>query len=64
VQKTMEMGTKGRRMGVWIRTLGSTPYLSSPASGSPADMALHAHTARSTYPGVDKRAQVLLISQH
>jgi hypothetical protein len=27
VQKTKEMGAKGRRMGVWIRTLGSTPCL-------------------------------------
>jgi hypothetical protein len=56
VQKTKEMGAKGRRMGVWIRTLGSTPYLSSPASGSPSSATLHAHTARSTYPGTDKRA--------
>jgi hypothetical protein len=25
VQKTKEKGAKGRRMGLWIRTLGSTP---------------------------------------
>jgi hypothetical protein len=51
-------------MGVWIRTLGSTPYLSSPASGSPSGAALRAHTARSTYPGADKWLQVPLISRH
>jgi hypothetical protein len=64
VQKMKEMGTKGRRMGIWIRTLGSTPNLCSPASGSPSGAALHAHTARSTYPGADKWAQVLFISRH
>jgi hypothetical protein len=48
VQKIKEMGAKGRRMGVWIRTLGSTPHLSSPASGSPSGTALRAHTARFT----------------
>jgi hypothetical protein len=25
VQKTKEMGAKGRRMGLWIHTHGSTP---------------------------------------
>jgi hypothetical protein len=64
VQKTKEMGAKGRRMGVWIRTLGSTPCLSSPASGSPSGAVLRAHTARSVCPGADKRAQVLLINRH
>jgi hypothetical protein len=54
VQETKEMGTKGRRMRVWIRTLGSIPYLSSPASGSPSGTTLHAHTARSSYPGANK----------
>jgi hypothetical protein len=54
VQKTEEMGEKGRRMGVWIRTHGSTPYLSSPVSGSPSGTTLHSHTARSTYPGANK----------
>jgi hypothetical protein len=57
VQKTEEMGAKGRRMGVWIRTHGSTPYLSSPVSGSPSGAALRAHTARSAYPGANKWAQ-------
>jgi hypothetical protein len=64
VQKTKEMGTKGRRMGVWICTLGSTTCLSSPASGSPSGTVLGAHTARSAYPGADKQAEVPLISQH
>jgi hypothetical protein len=64
VQKTTEMDAKDRRMGVWIRTLGSTPCLSSPASGSLSGAALRAHTTRSAYPGADKRAQVPLISQH
>jgi hypothetical protein len=64
VHKTKEMGAKGRRMGVWIRMIGSTPYLSSPASSSPSGAALRAHTAHSAHPGTDKRAQVLLISQH
>jgi hypothetical protein len=54
VQKTKEMGVKCRRMGVWIRTNGSTPYLSSPVSGSPSGVMLHAHTACSAYPGADK----------
>jgi hypothetical protein len=64
VQETKEMDSKGRRMGVWIHTLGSTPYLSSPASGNPSGAALRAHTARSAYLGADKRAQVPLISRH
>jgi hypothetical protein len=54
VQKTKEMGAKGRRIGVWICTHGSTPYLSSPVSGSPSGVALHAHTARFAYPGADE----------
>jgi hypothetical protein len=56
VQKTNEMGAKGNRMGVWIRTLSSYPHLSSPASGSPSGVALRTHTARSAYLGTDKRA--------
>jgi hypothetical protein len=64
VQKTKEMGAKGRRMGVWIRTLGSTANLSSPANGSPSGTVFHAHTTRSAYPGADKRAQVPLTSRH
>jgi hypothetical protein len=64
VQKIKEIGAKGRRMVVWIRTLGSIPCLSSPASGSPSGAVLCAHTARSAYPGADKWAQVLLISWH
>jgi hypothetical protein len=51
-------------MGVWIRTHGSTPYLSSPVSGSPSGTVLHAHTARFAYPGADKWVQAPLISQH
>jgi hypothetical protein len=58
------MCAKGRRMEVWIRMLGSIPYLSSPASGSPSGATLYAHTARSSYPGADKGAQVLPISRH
>jgi hypothetical protein len=42
------MGAKGWKMGVWIRTLGSTPYLSSPASGSPSGAA--GSTLRTGYP--------------
>jgi hypothetical protein len=57
------MGTKGRRMGVWIRTHGSTPYLSSQVSGSPSGAALHAHTACSAYPDADKWVQAPLISR-
>jgi hypothetical protein len=49
LQKMKEMGAKGTRMGVWIRTLRSTPCLSSPASGSPSGAVLCAHTARSVY---------------
>jgi hypothetical protein len=64
VQKTKEMGAKGKRMGVWIRTLGYIPCLSSPTSGNPSGAVLHAHTARSAYPGVDKWDQVPLISRH
>jgi hypothetical protein len=64
VQKTKEMGAEGRRMGVWIRVLGSIPCLSSLASGSPSGAVLRAHTARSTYPGADKWAQVPLINRH
>jgi hypothetical protein len=43
--------------------MGSIPYLSSPASGSPLGVALHARTMRRSYPGTDKRAQVPPISQ-
>jgi hypothetical protein len=50
-------------MGVWTYTLGSIPYLSSPASGSPLGVALRSHTVRSSYLGVDKGAQVPLISR-
>jgi hypothetical protein len=64
VQKTKEMGAKGRRMRVWIRTHGSTPYLSSQVSGSPSGTTLCAHTACSTYPDADKWVQAPLISQH
>jgi hypothetical protein len=64
VQKTKEMGAKGRRMGVWIHTLGSIPCLSSPASGSTSGAALQAHTVRFAYLGADKWAQVPLISPH
>jgi hypothetical protein len=63
VQKVKEMGAKGRRMEVWIRTHGFTPYLSSPVSGNPSGVALHAHIAHSAYPGTDKWGQALLISQ-
>jgi hypothetical protein len=51
-------------MGVWIRTLGSIPYLSSPASDNPSGVALRAHTMLSAYPGADKWAQVPLNSRH
>jgi hypothetical protein len=63
VQKMKEMDAKGRRMGVWIRTHGSTPYLSSPVSGSPSGAALRARIARSAYPGTDKWVQAPLISR-
>jgi hypothetical protein len=55
MQRTKEMGAKGKRMGVWIRTHGSTPYLSSQVSGSPSGVVLHAHTTCSAYPDADKR---------
>jgi hypothetical protein len=64
VQKKKEMCPKGRRMGVWIRTHGFTPYLSSPVSGRPSCATLCAHTARSAYPGADKWVQAPLISRH
>jgi hypothetical protein len=64
VQKVKEMGAKGRRMGVWIHTHDSTPYLSSPVSGSPSGAALCAHTVRSTYPGANKWVQTPLTNQH
>jgi hypothetical protein len=51
-------------MGVWIRTLGFIPCLSSPASGSKSGAALQAHTVRSAYLGAHKWAQVPLISRH
>jgi hypothetical protein len=63
VQKTKEMGAKGRRMRVWIRTYRSTPYLSSPVSVSPSGAVLHAHIARSAYPGADKWVQAPIISR-
>jgi hypothetical protein len=47
---------------VWIRMLGSIPYLSSPASGSPLGAALHACTTRGSYLGADKGTQVPHIS--
>jgi hypothetical protein len=50
-------------MGVWIRTHGSTPYLSSQVSGSPSGAALHTHTACSTCPDADKWVQAPLISR-
>jgi hypothetical protein len=63
VQKMKEMGTKGRRMEVWIRMHGSTPYLSSPVSGSPLGVALRAHTVRSAYPSADKWVHAPLVSR-
>jgi hypothetical protein len=63
VQKTKEMGAKDRRMDVWIRTHGSTPYLSSPVSGSPSGATLCAHTTRSTYPGANKWVQAPLVNR-
>jgi hypothetical protein len=57
------MDAKGRRMGVWIHTHGSNPYLSSQVSGSPSGEALHAHIACSAYPDADKWVQALLISR-
>jgi hypothetical protein len=44
--------------------LGSIPYLSSLARGSPLGAALHSHAARSSYPGAEKGAQVPPFSQH
>jgi hypothetical protein len=58
------MGAKGRRMGVWICTHGSNPYLSSPVSGSPSGSTLHANTVCFTHPDADKWVQALLISRH
>jgi hypothetical protein len=63
VQKTKEMSAKGRRMGVWIRTHGCTPYLSSPVSGSLSGVTLRAHITHSAYPGADKWVQAPLISR-
>jgi hypothetical protein len=57
------MGAKGRRMGVWIRTHGSTPYLSSLVSGNPSGAALCAHTTHSAYPDADKWVQAPLINR-
>jgi hypothetical protein len=57
------MGTKGKRMRVWIRMHGSTPYLSSQVSDSPSSAVLRAHTACSAYPDADKWVQAPLISQ-
>jgi hypothetical protein len=57
------MGAKGRRMGVWICTHGSNPYLSSQVSGSPSGAALHAHFMCSAYPDADKWVQAPLISR-
>jgi hypothetical protein len=54
IRRTKEMGTKGRRMGVWIRTDGSNPYLSSHVSGSPFSVALRAHVACFAYLDADK----------
>jgi hypothetical protein len=63
VRRTKEMGAKGRRMGIWIRTHGSNSYLSSQVSGSPSGTALHAHVACSAYPDADKWVQAPLISR-
>jgi hypothetical protein len=56
VQRMNEMGAKGKRMGVWIRTLSFIPCLYSPTGGSPSGVALHDPTVRSAYPGTDKWA--------
>jgi hypothetical protein len=53
-----------RRVGVWICMVDFIPYLSSPTRGSPSDVALRAHITCLTYPGSNKRAQVLPFSQH
>jgi hypothetical protein len=50
-------------MGIWIRTLGSIPYLYSPAGGNPSGAVLRAPTVRSTYPGIDQWAQDPLVSR-
>jgi hypothetical protein len=47
----------------WIRMLGSIPYLSSPASGSPMGVALRARTARRPHPDANKGTQLPHISQ-
>jgi hypothetical protein len=62
VQRTKEMGAKGRRMGVWIRTHGSTPYLSSQVSSNTSGAVLRAHTACFAYPDANKWVQAPLIS--
>jgi hypothetical protein len=63
VQRTKEMGAKGRRMGVWIRMHDSTPYLSSQVSGSPSGATLHAHTVCSAYADANKWVYAPLISR-
>jgi hypothetical protein len=50
-------------MGVWIRTLGSIPYLYFPTGGRPSGAALRAPTVRSAYPGTDRWAQDPLVIQ-
>jgi hypothetical protein len=57
------MGAKGRRMGVWIRTQGSNPYLSSQVSGSPSGAVLRAHITCFAYPDADKWVQAPLVSR-
>jgi hypothetical protein len=47
----------------WIRMLGSIPYLSSPASGSPTGAVLHDRTVHRPYLDIDKGTQVPHISQ-
>jgi hypothetical protein len=63
MQRAKEMGTKDRRMVVWIHTHSSTPYLSSQVSGSPSGATLHAHTTCSACPDADKWVQAPLISR-
>jgi hypothetical protein len=46
----------------WIRMLGSIPYLSSPASGSPTSAVLHDRTVHRPYLDIDKGTQVPRIS--
>jgi hypothetical protein len=48
---------------VWIRMLGSIPYLSSPTSGSPLGSVLRARTLHRSYPVAEKGTQVPRISQ-